>query len=249
MQCLDLTSYQQARALCAGKRFAKKGRKLDNYTRIKLIPALTAEIPERLEIYNWRTTTIATLHPHNFVQIPQIEHFTSHQMWVFFHLYTDRNKKKYKYVSDVVGRKYLVDAPVYGRFEQGKLLLVDGKPIPDLVKDDAASLAWRRQRSEMTRAFTTCCKLHAFSELCPREARLGMPQREWDREKRIAEFVRLTREVDVHGMAQFLVGCSMPSWVEYQPEPLHETLVNHYRSFYERCRRDILVAAGARVET
>jgi len=248
MQCLDLTSYQQARELCAGKRFAKKGRKLDNYTRIRLIPAAGADT-ERLEILNWQGKATATLYPHNLVAIPAIEKFTTHQMWVFFHLYTDRTMKKYKYVSDVVGRKYLVDAPVYGRFEQGRLLLVDGKPIPDLVKDDAASLAWRRQRGEMTRAFTTCCKLHAFSELAPREARLGMPQREWDNEKRIAEFVRLTREVDVNGMAQFLAGCALRAWVEYQTEPLHEALIGSYRSFYERCRRDILVAAGARVET
>jgi hypothetical protein len=248
MQCLDLTSYQQARALCAGKRFEKKGRKLDNYTRIRLISAAGADT-ERLEILNWQNRAIATLYPHNLVAIPAIEKFTTHQMWLFFHLYTDRNKKKYKYVSGVVGRKYLVDAPVYGRFEQGKLLLVDGKPIPTIEKDSDASLVWRRQKQQMDKAFTTCCKLEAFGEYALRVNRMSMTQRDLGHSDRCAEFVRLVRECDVHGMAAFMAAIGLATWVDYKHDVLHQAFRDSYKNYYVRNRRDILIAAGARVET
>lgn len=249
MQCLSLTSYQQARDLCAARRFATKGRRLDNYTRIRLIPAQGAH-PERLEISDGGKRPTATLHPHNFVEIPRIEDFTAHTMWWFFGLSLDRDKKGYKYACDVLGTRFLVDAPIYGRFEAGRLLLVDGKPVPTLTKDADASLQWRRDKQAMDRVFLTCCKLHAFSEYTSAEVRSELRQRDLpDWASGILGFVRLVQAKDADGMAKFLAAHVLRAWASYQPDTIHVALKLAYQSFYASKRRDILVAAGARLET
>jgi hypothetical protein len=247
MRCMSLHSYKEARELCSGKRFLTKGRKLDNYSRMIFVPA-TGTSGEHIDIYTWRQRRAATMYPDETVVISEIMRFSTHQQYSFFTLWVGRDKKRYRYVTDVSGNKYLTDYPIKGKYLMGRLILTDGTPVPTLEKDDAASLQWRRDKQAMDRTFKTCCQLGAFDHLTQSEARMvaGRTYNDFSAEA----FVEMVRANDAHAMAHYIGAVQLRSWVNYANNGTFSAILREaYEAHYNRHRRDILIAAGARVAT
>lgn len=253
MHCIQLFSYDQARNLCSGSRFAKKGRRLCNYAKIWFIPAQGGDT-ERLEIRRsyGAKVPLALLYPTNTVHIPNVTRLTANELSHWFGLFIGRDKKKYQFVEDRFGNAFLTSHEVIGSFptsvemRRPGVLLREGVKVPTVIKNDDASLRWRRRKREFDTLFKTCCKLQVFSDLMSGERQ--RTQETWATHPQT--FVQAVMDQDTRKMAELIAAMHLPSYRSYaDTEKFSSAMLTVYEQHYEKFRLRILVASGARVET
>lgn len=161
---------------------------------------------------------------------------------MLFNIWPDRSRHNYKVIKDSNNTEMLYDKPVELFINEtgrcGKL--VGGTPVPVHSKDNAASLEWRRAKQQFDKTFTCALKVGAYVDLYHDNDLTG---RWGDRHERPdEEFVKAVRDCDPEAMVRFML-----PYIYKRSTP--ECLIAEYKRLYARRRRDILVAAGARIKT
>ena len=246
MMISDLTSYAEARKLCENKRFADKGRRLDNYTRLRLVNPNTSDEYITIE-QGWRSAyEIARLYKNDTAVVPNVRRFTSHQMNYLMGGYVARNKQKYyEYHSYGAGLTVLATAPI--TFRLGRYWVpIEGKPVPAIEKDKDQSTEWSVIKRQFDKVMTVMMKMHTAVQYAEPAARHEL-SKDASNHLSAQSFVEAVRANDHDRMIR-MTAQSMAWWGSYRQEIFCESLHEHYKSYYRRHRTAILVAAGARKE-
>lgn len=247
MHINDLESYKQARELCAHKRFETKGRRLDNYTVIRLVdkdkPTEHIEICQR----TWKDGPRpigTTLYPDDTAYSTNIRWFTTHHHTYLMGITVGRNNRGH-YVCYAGQETCRADRPI--KFKLGRTWrILEGEPVPAIEKSAEGSLEWQRAKRDFDKVFKVYCKLAlAHSEYLRPEVRQEFRTQP---EYRLQpdHFVKAVKTADHEYMVRLLL--SAVYWYAATPEQVAERIVGEYAAYYRRRRTQILVAAGARVE-
>jgi hypothetical protein len=250
MHVKKLGTYAEARKLCEGKRFVEKGRRLSNSTSIKLYNAGSENEHIAIGRGAWASRHcpqyarpfegVAQFHPDNRLT-GNWAWFSSHELGYFFGVQFTRSRHGYKVMRDISGREVLSDHSIVLRMlPTGRTAVIDaGQPVPDLRKDDDASLEWMRAKRAFDKTLFCALKLGAFDELIKdtnvRASARGM-------HIPVKPFIQAVQFMDMEAMVR-LIAPHM-HWASSDAEGWRHA----YKKCYAQRRRDILIAAGARID-
>lgn len=256
MHIRDLGTYRECRDLCEGKRYRTNGRRIDNYTVLKLVDRDTPN--ERIAICrrSWipydksekrkDPEPFAWYNMNNTIDIPRVGMFSTHQLGVLFGLYPTRSRHDYKVVRDTYGNEMLYGEPIKLLMNDAGTCakLIGGTPTPTHQKDSHGSLEWRRAKHAFDKTFLCALKVGAFADLYHNAELCG----NWKERTASTDekFVEAVRACDPEAMVRFMLPFI---YKRTTPEMSRECLIQEYKNLYARRRRDILVAAGARVKS
>lgn len=272
MKVFKLGSYAVVRGMCSGKRYATKGRLIDNYTAVRLEQRDTPHehiiiaqkrwnpdrgyesklsTAEKEKLPKWVLgDPVAKYYPNHEVELTRINYFSTHQRETLFRVYAGRDKHKYKTLTDGYGKKVLFEDGVVLKMDDAGIRgkIIKGTPVPSLAKDDAASLQWRREWLAFRKAFAAVIKVGAHSELYMDE---DLRADAWKNTKDFLEpeaFVEVVRSHNYELMVKFAMRY-IGRWVAGDQQAIQKLVLSSIQNHYNRSRRDILVAAGARFDT
>jgi len=252
-----LGMYAEARAFCVGKRYAHKGRRIDNYTVLRLENAGTDSEFITIGQKRWVSkdsvdknpvAQIAMFYPDNTIICDRIGRFSTHQLSVLFHVWADRDRHNYKVLKDTAGGMVMYGEPVRLKMIGPNGIsaqIIDGTPVPLLEKKADASTEWAKAKRQFDRSFKCALMVGAFVEVYHGEAMRDRMYWRHRNEMTTNRFVEIVRSMDLEAMVHYL----LPLLYIRQTSDLgRDHLLAEYRRYYERRRRDILIAAGARVD-
>jgi len=248
MAKIPLNKYVETRKVCYGPRFKEKGRLIDRYTRA-ILRNRDKIGEEYIDITNWRGTVIATLTGDDMLSIPAVTHFTRPQLRELLGLYIERNSQRFYVVEDCFNQypKMRADKPIRVKMMGcGRGMVVGGEQVPHIVKDDEGSSEWRSAKFKFDKHLRVLCKLETFD---PADYEVGIRWRS-DRisSSEAAQYVQAVRESNMEWVVRTLARY-MRGYNPWTRQSFNTTMVDLHKNYYDRNRREILLAAGARVAT
>lgn len=251
-----LRSYAEARALCEGKRFASRGRRLANRLTIRLVDRDTTY--ERIEMgrWAWNKTEFmvrAVIRPDDTVEVENLRGFSSHELNTLFGCRIERDSRKYQCVHTLSCSQVVrADRPVV--FNMGQWWTVkSGEPMPSIEKNSDKSLEWTRAKRKMDDMVRAVERFDAYEY-----GHLSADER-----YKVAQQQDIVFRYGDHGdwsgrFAQYVLAGDL-SAIQLMfvadlgggvngPHDCSRIFALRYHQYYKRRRTAVLVAAGARVE-